>query len=76
MAGTNRNPEIIAQRAIVGVFAIVALIAGVIGVTSCTIGLIATGHPILIVGIIGSVAGIVAGLYFARLAMSPPPRTF
>jgi hypothetical protein len=72
MAGTNRNPEVIAQRAIVGVFAIVALVAGVIGVTSCTVGLIATGHPILIVGIIGSAAGIVAGLYFARLAMSPP----
>jgi hypothetical protein len=40
------------------------------------IAFIDTGHPILIVGIVGSLAGLVAGLYFARLAMSPPPRSF
>lgn len=75
MNAQSRDPEIIVKRAIVGVFAAVALIAGAIGFTSCLVAFIGTGHPILIVGIVGSVAGIVAGLYFARLAMSPP-RTF
>ncbi len=76
MSAKSRDPDIIVKRAIVGVFAIVALIAGGIGFVSCLVGFIDTGHPILIVGIVGSLAGLVAGLYFARLAMSPPPRTF
>lgn len=76
MSAKSRDPEIIVKRAIVGVFALVALIAAGIGFIACLVAFIDTGHPILIVGIIGCLAGLVAGLYFARLAMSPTPRTF
>lgn len=72
---TARDTDLLIRRIIVGVFALVALVASVIAVTACARAYFVHGDPpIMLVGILGGLAGIGAGLILARTAMRPQRR--
>lgn len=68
----QRDTDLIVKRILVGIFALLSLGAGAIAVTACVRAYFVHGDPpIMLVGILGGLAGIAAGLFLARTAMRP-----
>lgn len=66
------DPEFVIRRIIVLIMGVIGVGAGAIAVTACVRGFFVHGDsPLMLVGILGGVLGIAAGLYFAWIAFNP-----
>jgi len=58
------------KRVIVGVWGLVAIVCGAVAVTACVrAAFVHDDPPLMIVGVVGGLMGIVAGFFLVRLAL-------
>lgn len=68
----RRDPEVVIKQIIVAVMGLVGIVAGGIGVTACIRATAVHGDPpLMLVGVLGSLLGVAAGVYFVWLALNP-----
>ena len=68
----QRDPELVIKRILLGIFGVLAVVGGVISVTACVRAFVVHGDsPVMLVGILGGLAAIAAGVYFFFLVMNP-----
>ncbi len=68
----SHDPELVVKRVLLALFALAALVAGGIAVTACVRAFVVHGDsPLMLIGVLGGLLAIAAGLYFAWLVLNP-----